>query len=258
MIIDTHAHLDFSDFEDDREDVVKRANDSEIKYIINVGTSIETSRFSIELAEKHAGIYASAGVHPHDSNEIDENRLSQLRQMIEHPKVVAIGEIGLDYYRNYQPVDIQKRAFELQIQLALSLDLPVIIHDRQADRDIIEMLTGLKGADWKGVFHCFPGDIDMARRVLDLGFHISFTGVITFKSFKQSALINYIPLDKLLLETDCPFMAPVPFRGKRNEPAYVQYIGQKIAEIKNLTFEEVAQVTTRNALRLFQIQGDIG
>ena len=257
MIIETHAHLDFDQFDSDREEVIKRAHKSGIEIIFNIGTNLETSRFSSELAQKYENIYASVGIHPHDSQEANDENLSELSRLYRNAKVIAIGEIGLDYYKMYKPETVQKQAFHKQLELALELDAPIIIHDRNADAEIIEILASYKRADWKGVFHCFPGDVRMAETVLDLGFHISFTGVITFKNFKAGAVVEYVPLDRLLLETDCPFMAPAPFRGKRNEPAYLKYTAEKMAEIKAISFGELAHQTRFNTLKLFQIDTEI-
>jgi len=257
LIIETHAHLDFKEFDQDRDEVIKRAHEEGVDFIVNIGTNMESSRFSVELAQKYDGLLASVGIHPHDSPELNDDTLAELSQMYQKPKVVAIGEIGLDYYRRYQPADIQKNAFQKQLELALELDAPIIIHNREAHQEILQILRQYKTSAWKGVFHCFPGDISSAETVLNMGFHISFTGVITFKNFKRSDVVKYIPLDRLLLETDCPFMAPVPSRGKRNEPAYVRYIAEKIAEFKSVPFEEVAQQTTINALSLFQMDRDV-
>jgi TatD DNase family protein len=252
-LIDSHAHLDFKDFVNDQADTIQRAKEVGVFRIINIGTSLATSRHSVELAQNHATVYATVGIHPHDSKEVTKENLAKLRILSQQPKVVAIGEIGLDYFKMYQQVDIQERAFRAQLELALELKLPVVIHTRAADSATIEMLQNIQSANWEGVFHCFPGDVAMARQVLDLGFHISFTGVITFKNSTASEVIRYIPFEKLLIETDCPFMTPVPHRGKRNEPAYVYFVAQKIAEIKGVSLERVAELTTTNTERIFKI-----
>ncbi len=252
-LIDSHAHLDFKNFDTDQTDTIQRAREAGVFRIINIGTSLATSRRSMELAQKYPAIYATVGIHPHDSNEVNEENLAKLRLLSRQPKVVAIGEIGLDYFKMYQPVAIQERAFRAQLELAQELKMPVVIHTRAADSATIEILLSIQSANWEGVFHCFPGDVAMARQVLDLGFHLSFTGVITFKNSTADEVIRYIPLDKLLIETDCPFMTPVPHRGKRNEPAYVYFVAQKIAEIKKVSLERVAELTTTNTERIFKI-----
>lgn len=252
-LIDSHAHLDFKDFVNDQAHTIQRAREIGVFKIINIGTSLASSRQSMELAQKYSTIYSTVGIHPHDSNELNHETLTQLRLLSQKPKVVAIGEIGLDYCKMYQPADIQERAFRMQLELALELKLPVVIHTRAADSATIEMLKSIQSANWQGVFHCFPGDVSMARQVIDLGFHISFTGIITFKNSTAGEVIRYIPLERLMAETDCPFMTPVPHRGKRNEPAYVYFVIQKMAAIKKEELEKVAEVTSRNVERLFKI-----
>lgn len=254
-LIDSHVHLDFDNFDADRADTILRAREAGVRQMLNIGTSLETSRFSVELAEKNESIYATVGIHPHDSNSANSDSMNELKALFQHPKVVAIGEIGLDYYKMYQPLKIQERAFRLQLELAQELNAPVIIHTRAADEETIARIKQVKSDGWNGVFHCFPGDIRMADQVLALGFHISFTGNITFKNFKGLHVVQHVPLEKLLLETDCPFMAPVPHRGKRNEPAFVYLVGQKMAEIKDIPFSTVARQTTENTRRLFQLAG---
>jgi len=253
-LFETHAHLDFNQFDADRSEVILRAREAGVTRIMNIGTSIATSHFSAELAQKHPMVYAAVGIHPHDSTEVTSAGISELRMLYQQKKVVAIGEIGLDYFRMYQPIDIQEHAFKKQLELALEINAPVIIHTRDSARATLKILKTFQTTGWNGVFHCFPGDHWMADTVLEMGFHISFTGSITFKNFKMSDVVHYIPLDRLLLETDCPFMTPVPHRGRRNEPAYVNFVGRKIAEIKGISFHEVTEQTTANARQLFNIQ----
>jgi TatD DNase family protein len=252
-LIDTHAHLDFDQFDPDREEVILRAHENGIQCIINIGTDLPTSQYSVRLAENHKNIYAAVGIHPHDSHTVTPEVLDEISRLFQHQKTVAIGEIGLDYFKMYQPIDLQERAFQKQIELALDLKAPIIIHSRSTDVETVEMLRNYQKKGWKGVFHCFPGDTGMADAVLEMGFHVSFTGNITFKNSKSIPVVQHIPLERLLLETDCPFMTPVPHRGKRNEPAYVHFVGQKIAEIKELPFETVARQTTENAVNLFHL-----
>lgn len=252
-LIDTHAHLDFDRYDSDREDVILRAAEAGVSPVINIGTNIPTSRFSVELAQKYESIYAAVGIHPHDSKEMSDDSIRELQELYEQPKVVAIGEIGLDYFKMYQSIKIQENAFRRQLELALDLNAPIIVHSRSANEETIHLLQDVQFTGWSGVFHCFPGGKAMAEQVLEMGFHISYTGSITFKNSKAAYVIEHIPLNRLLLETDCPFMSPVPHRGKRNEPAYIHFVGQKIAEIKNIPFETVARQTTRNAIELFGI-----
>lgn len=253
-VIDSHVHLDFDSFDTDRADTILRAREAGVRQMLNIGTNLTTSRFSVELATNHPAIYAAVGTHPHDATEVNSESLHELKELFGHPKVVAIGEIGLDYFKMYQPIKIQERAFRLQLELALELNAPVIIHTRSADTETISLIKQVQPTGWNGVFHCFPGDIPMADQVLELGFHISFTGSVTFNNFKGLHVVRHVPLERLLLETDCPFMTPVPHRGQRNEPAYVHFVGQKIAQIKEIPFAIVARQTTENFRRLFQIQ----
>lgn len=253
-LIDSHAHLDFKYFENDQADAIQRAKEAGVCRIINIGTSLASSQRSVELAQSYSAIYATVGIHPHDSNEVNHDTLAKLRALSQQPKVTAIGEIGLDYFKMYQPVAIQEHAFRAQLELALELKMPVVIHTRAADSATIDILKTIQPANWRGVFHCFPGDVAMARQVLDLGFCLSFTGVITFKNSAAGEVIRYIPQENLLVETDCPFMTPVPHRGKRNEPAFVYFVAQKIAEIKKMSLERVAEVTTANVEKVFKMK----
>jgi len=256
-LIDTHTHLDFPQFDGDREAVIARAREAGVTTIINVGADIESSLASVALAERYPFIYAAVGVHPHDASILDETTLAKLKELARHPKVVAIGEIGLDYYRNLSPRDVQRRVFRLQLKLALDVGKPVIIHDRDAHREVLEILKEVaQKADGRltGVMHCFSGSPEMAREVLKLGFRISVAGPVTFKNARKlPQIVRELPLDRLLIETDCPYLAPHPYRGKRNEPAYVRLVAEAIAAIKGMPVEEIARATLQNALRLFGI-----
>ena len=252
-LIDSHVHLDFDSFDDDREEVLQRAQSANVCQIINVGTNLATSRFSAEFAASHNGVFAAVGIHPHDSTEIGESALAELRMLLTRPVVVALGEIGLDYFKMYEPEAVQEKAFQQQLELAIELDVPIIIHTRDADDATLAMLRQFNRPQWQGVFHCFPGDEKMARAVLDMGFYISFTGNITFKNSQAGPVVQYVPLERMLLETDSPFMAPVPKRGKRNEPAFVRHVGEKVAELKKLSLLDVAAQTTQNTRKLFNL-----
>ena len=257
MLIDTHSHLDFKEFDPDREDVIKRAFDSEVEKIINVGCNLERSKNSIKLAKKYDKIYAAVGVHPHDVEKYEAKNLkSELGKLARQNKVVAIGECGLDYFRleNEKDKEKQKEFFKLQLDLAKELDLPIIIHCRNAFKDLLEILKGVSDLP-RGVTHCFSGTLHYAQQFLDLGFLISFTGNVTYVRPQGELLkvVKEIPLDKIMVETDCPYLAPVPHRGERNEPAYVRYMAEKIAEIKGIDFKEVAKKTTENAIKLFNL-----
>ncbi len=252
MLIDTHTHLSFPQYNDTGlPDILNRAKQAGVEYLINVGSDIKTSQDSIVLAQKYSNIYATVGIHPHDA-EPGENQLPELEKLIKQPKVVAIGEAGLDYFKNLSPQDKQKKIFCAQLDLANKYNLPIIIHAREADDDTYELLKNYKPA--KAVMHCFAGDIAYARKILDLGYYISFTGNITFaKNIRGQETAAYVPLDRIMLETDCPFLSPEPHRGRTNEPAYVKFVVEKIAQLKKITSAEVAEVTTKNALSFFAI-----
>jgi TatD DNase family protein len=224
-----------------------------MEYIINVGTDIETSKLSIELANKYEKIYCAVGVHPHDAKDIYDKGLETIKELAKSKKVIGIGEIGLDYYRNISPVEIQKDVFTKQINIANELNLPIIVHDRDAHNDILKILKEQKASKIGGVMHCFSGNIDFAKSVLDIGFYISFAGNITFKKSAFNGVIKFVPIDKIFIETDCPFLTPEPFRGRRNEPLRVQLTAKKISEIKNMDIEKVAEITSKNIKQLFKI-----
>jgi len=262
-IIDTHAHLNMEAFDEDRTDVISRALDVGISTIITVGINLESSKRAIELAEEYPGIYATAGIHPHDTTTITEADIVSLDVMAKHPRVVAIGETGLDFYRNYSPQENQLQALEWQLDLAVKLDLPVVIHCRNAEREMHSLLLkwtsryGYDNVPCKGVIHCFNGDIDNARKYLNMGFHLSFGAYIGYPSSKEvHCVIRDIPADKLLIETDCPFLPPQSHRGKRNEPAYLPFIVDILAQIRRESPESIARKTTENAIKLFRLQSN--
>lgn len=253
--VDSHAHLDFENFNQDRDAVIKNARLANIAAIINIGINLETIRKSIDLAESFDFIYATAGIHPHDANDMKPQQWDGFVELLQHPKIVAIGEIGLDYYRDYSPHDVQKKILDRQLELAVEHDLPVVVHTRNAWQDIMPIFTEQFRGKLKGVFHCFSGLESEAKAVLDAGYFISFTGVVTFKNANAlNIAAHYVPLDRLLLETDCPFMAPEPFRGKRCEPAHVPYIAKKIAEARGIDLVELSHQTTVNVETLFGIK----
>ncbi|MFH1019320.1 MAG: TatD family hydrolase [Pseudomonadota bacterium] len=256
VLIDTHCHLDMSAYQADYDAVLARAFAAGVTRIISVGIDLASSRRAIELAGQNEGIHATVGVHPHNVVELSEADYAELRALCRHPKVVAYGEIGLDYVKNYAPVSLQKEHFARQAALAGELQLPLVVHDREAHDDIMEMLEAAGPFPAGGVMHCFSGDAAFAGRVLGLGFHISIPGVVTFaKAEMLQEAVREIPLGSLVLETDGPFLAPVPRRGKRNEPQLLVYTAQKVAELKGLSLEEVARQTTANAVRLFGLEG---
>ncbi|GIQ67265.1 TatD family deoxyribonuclease [Xylanibacillus composti] len=254
MLFDTHAHLDSAKFEEEREAMIERARDNGVDYIVNVGFNRETIPTTMALAEQYEWIYAAVGWHPQDAITMQEGDLAWIESLTAHPKVVAIGEIGLDYYWDTSPKDVQQQVFREQIRLARKLKLPIIIHNRDAHQDVVNILQEENAAEVGGIMHCFSGSWEIAKRCLDMNFHISFGGPITFKNAKQpKEVLAQVPLDRLLIETDCPYLTPHPFRGKRNESAYVRYVAEAAAEIKGLEIEELASITTRNALKLFSI-----
>ena len=253
MLVDTHAHLQWANFDADRERVIGRAREVDVKYIVNIGFDLGGSKQAIELAEKHRGLYATVGIHPHNASQLNENVLEELWRLSENSKTVAIGEIGLDYYRNLSPREAQRKAFEAQLLLAEELGLPVVIHDREAHADIIEMLSKFKGKI-EGIMHCFSGSREMAGQCIDSDFYISFAGPVTFpNSHKLHKIAKCTALDKVLLETDSPWLAPQEVRGKRNEPSFLPFIAKKIATLKGISVDELAEATSENAKRILQL-----
>jgi len=253
-LIDTHAHLDSSQFGDDLDQVLLRAEEAAISQIITIGCDLESSRKSCELAAAHDFIYAAVGFHPHDATAVNDQSLAELRELAGQEKVVAIGEIGLDYYRDHSPREVQRQAFRKQLDLAGELNLPVIIHDRDAHEDVLTLLRQAAGKKLRGVLHCFSGDAELARACLDLGFFISFAGPVTYpRNEALRAVVKTIPTEHLLVETDCPYLAPQTFRGRRNEPAHVRLTAEKVAELKGISLEDLSRITRLNVHRLFGI-----
>jgi TatD DNase family protein len=254
MFIDTHAHLFYPNFEEDLDEVIERAKSSGVDYIIVPSTDIETAKKTLSLADKYEMIYAAVGVHPHETKEWTADNLKEIEDLAGHPKAVAIGEIGLDYYYDLSPKEKQIEAFKSQIELALKLKKPIVVHNRNSDEDILNITKDYCRDGLRGQFHCFNGSLSNARDLIRMKHFVSFTGNITFK--KADALreiISNLRLQHLLLETDSPFMTPIPHRGKRNEPSYVKHVAEQIAELHKISVEEVARVTSFNAFRLFGI-----
>ncbi|MFQ5673678.1 MAG: YchF/TatD family DNA exonuclease [Nitrospinales bacterium] len=256
MIIDTHAHLDMEQYADDRESVIRAARENGVEYILNIGCDVDSSRRSIELSEQYDFIYAAAGVHPHDVKTMDAAAYAELRELHAHPKVVAFGEIGLDYFRDHSPHDLQRLHFKQQLELARELGKPVIIHNRDAKDDMLSILSEYYPLKDKpsGIFHCFSGDQELAEQALAMGFYISFAGPVTFKNANGLRdVAKIIPPDRLFVETDSPYLSPMPHRGKRNEPANVNHTARKLAEIRGVTIEDVERTTALNFFELFGI-----
>lgn len=255
MLFDSHAHLDDERFDDDREKVINSLKENGVDLIVDPGSDISSSVQAVNLSKEYENIYAAVGVHPHSAKDMNEDTLKILKALSKNDKVVAIGEIGLDYHYDNSPRDVQKKWFKEQIKLAKELNLPIIIHTREAQKDTFDIVKEEYDENLRGVLHCYSGSLEMAREYLDMGFYISFAGPITFKNSKvPKQVAKEVPLDKLLVETDCPYLTPEPHRGKRNEPLYVRYVASTIAELKGITFEEVARRTKENAIRFFEIQ----
>ena len=254
MFIDTHAHLFFENFKEDVDDVITRAKENGVDYIIVPATDIKTSKEAIALAEKYEQVYATVGIHPHDTKEWNETLIPQIEALAKHPKVVAVGEIGLDYYYDFSPKEQQIKAFKSQLDLAIKLELPVVIHNRDSDGDMMDIIQSYCSTGLKAQFHCYNGSLDDALEFMKMNHFISFTGNITFKkSDSLREILKHIDLNHLMLETDSPFMTPVPYRGKRNEPAYVNYVAQQVAAVHKISLEEVGRITSLNTFRFFGI-----
>lgn len=254
MLIDSHAHLDDRRFDRDRDRIIKDLENNGIELVINIGADLKSSIASVSLAEKHPNIYATVGVHPHSAKDMDEASLEILRSLAKRDKVVAIGEIGLDFYYDNSPRDDQRKWFKEQLKLAKELNLPVVIHSRDAQQETFDILKEAQDGSLRGVLHCYSGSKEMAMEYIKLGFYISIAGPVTFKNARVlKEVAKAVPLDKLLVETDCPYLAPEPHRGKRNEPVYVKYVAGTIADIKGISFEELAKATNRNTKELFGI-----
>ncbi|NOU76590.1 YchF/TatD family DNA exonuclease [Paenibacillus sp. LMG 31458] len=255
MLTDSHTHLNAEQFNEDQDEVIQRALDAGVTRIVNVGFNRETIPSSIALAERYDFIYSTVGWHPVDAIDMMPGDLEWIEELCKHEKVVAIGEIGLDYYWDKSPKDIQQRVFREQIRLARKLEMPIVIHNRDAHQDILHILKEEKAEEVGGIMHCFSGSWETAKQCLDMNFHISFGGPVTFKNAKQpKEVLAQVPLDRLLIETDAPYLTPHPFRGKRNETGYVRLVAETAAEIRGMTLEEIAEITTNNAIRLLGLK----
>ncbi len=251
-IFDSHAHYNDEQFDIDRDSLLASLPEAGIVGIINCGTDVKSSLASLEMAEKYSFIYAACGYHPESALEFTDDNLIEIEKMLVHPKCVAVGEIGLEYHYDFVPKDVQKYVFEKHLELAVKYDMPVIVHDREAHADTMELLKKYRP---KGVLHCYSGSTEMAKEVLKMGMYIGLGGAVTFKNaVKPVEVAEMIPIDRLLLETDCPYMAPVPMRGKRNNSAYISYVAEKIADIKGVSVQELLDITALNTKKLFDIK----
>ena len=251
MLTDSHCHLFYDEIFQDIDNILIRSKNLGVNRFICVGTNINDSLLSLDISEKFENVYCSAGIHPHDSQNVDKDYIQQIELMMRSKRMIAIGEIGLDYFRNISSKKSQIKVFNELLQLADNINKPIIFHNREADQDIIDILSSYPNVI--GVSHCFSSTLSTAKKLLDLGYFISFSGNLTFKNSNLPSVAKYLPLDRLLVETDSPYLSPEPFRGKPNEPGRTRYIAEKLAEIHNISFESIAEQTTKNINKLFSI-----
>jgi TatD DNase family protein len=255
-LIDSHAHIQGKEYAGEAEAVISRAREAGVEKIIVVGGAgdLSSNQAAVALADCYENLYATVGMHPHDAKDVGEEELEKLQELTTRPKVIAVGETGLDFYYNHSPHGMQRNIFTRFIRMARETGLPLVVHERDAHKDVAEFLRREGAGKINGVIHCFTGDYEAARNYLDLGFYLSFTGIITFKNAQPlREVLRKVPLERMFVETDSPYLTPVPYRGKRNEPAYVRFVAETIAKIKDLTIDEVARVTTQNVRELFRI-----
>jgi TatD DNase family protein len=256
VLIDSHAHIQGNEYDGEVEAVIERARGAGVEKIIAVGGAgdMSSNTDAIALADSFPDIYATVGMHPHDAKDVGTEELRALSELTAHPKVVAVGETGLDYYYNHSPRDMQRRVFSQFIRIARQTGLPIVVHERDATKDAAELLRSEGAGELRGVIHCFTGNYEAACAYLDLGFYLSFTGIITFKNAESLRdVVRKVPLEHMLIETDSPFLTPVPHRGKRNEPAYVRFVAETVAIVRGISLEQVARITSANAQNLFEI-----
>jgi len=248
MLIDTHAHICYKDYSDRIDEVIQAAEDNGVEKIISIGVDLPSSEECMKLAEKYPSVFATCGIHPHEAGKAPKRYLYELEAFTQHPKMVAVGEIGLDYHYDFSDRKVQRRLYHEQLEMAKSLDLPAVVHCRESDDDI---LVGIQNSGLnQGVIHCFASNVEFAQNILETGFHISFTGMITFIKELED-VVKKIPLERMMVETDSPYLSPKPFRGKQNQPKNVLHVAEKVAELKKISFEEVAESTTETAHHLF-------
>ncbi|MBE5934846.1 MAG: TatD family deoxyribonuclease [Lachnospiraceae bacterium] len=254
MIFETHAHYDDKAFDLDREELLQQLPEEGIKYVVNVAANMEGSRKNLEIVNKYDYIYGTVGVHPSDTEELNEETYKELEELSNNDKIIAVGEIGLDYYWDEPDRSIQKKWFERQIDLSKRINKPIVVHSRDAAKDTLDVIKATKAYEVGGVIHCFSYGVEIAREYLNMGYYIGVGGVVTFKNGKKlKEVVEYAPLDRIVLETDCPYLAPMPFRGKRNDSTKLQYVIEEIAVIKNITPEEVKKVTYNNAINMYKL-----
>lgn len=254
MLIDSHAHLDDDRFHKDREEVINSLKENGISLVINPGSDLQSSISAVKLSEQYDNIYAAVGVHPHSASEMDEGTIEILKAFGKREKVIAIGEIGLDYYYDNSPRDVQRKWFKRQMELAKELNLPIIVHSREANQETFDMIKDESDGKLIGVLHCYSGSPEMAKEYVKLGFYISLAGPVTFKNAKMpKEVAKVVPIDRLLVETDSPYLTPEPHRGKRNEPLYVRHVAAMIAELRGMTIDDLSRATSENTKRLFNI-----
>ena len=249
-LIDTHCHIYYDKYSNDLDDVISRANKKNINHIVCVGVDLESSKKSLALSEKYDSVFATTGYHPHEAKLAPKDYLDKMKDLLEKPKVIAVGEIGLDYYYEHSDKKVQIKVFREQLELAKELNMPTIIHNRESDDDLYQNIK--ESNINKGVIHCYSSDVKYANKLFELGLIVSFTGIVTFSKTLQE-VVKEIPIDKIMLETDSPYLTPIPFRGKRNEPYMVNYVAEKIADIKGISVKEVAEITTKTAKGFFGI-----
>ena len=253
-LIDSHCHLDMNAYHGDIDEIINSADKRGVSRIITIGIDLSSSRKAVEIAEQYPGVYATVGIHPHSAGDASDDIYRELKKLAARPKVVGYGEIGLDYAKRYAPKNIQLREFARQLELATDLHLPVVIHDRQAHEDTLMLLNQKGPFPAGGVMHCFSGDVSFANQVLELGFYVSIPGIVTFKNAVElQQVVREVPMERMLLETDGPFLAPAPWRGKTNRPDYLLYTAGKVAELKNISVDEVANQTMLNTEKLFSL-----
>jgi len=257
-MIDSHCHLDFEQYDGRRDQVVAEALAAGVHTIVNIGIDLPTSRRSVELAARYDSVYATVGVHPHEARTADRGVTAAIRDLAAANKVVAIGEIGLDFYRDHSPRDDQRRVFRQMLEMACQLHLPVVIHTREAFRETVQIVSDYRDSLSGGVFHCFPGDAADADRVIALGFVVGVGGVVTYKNSRMSRMVSQVPLESIILETDAPFLAPEPLRGKTNQPAYIKHICGKVAELTGRSPEDVSRITDRTCQKLYRLVETFG